>query len=258
MKRPLVSIITPVLNGEKHIEETIKSVVNQTYTNIEYIIIDGCSTDTTISIINKYSQNISCFISEPDDGIYFAMNKGIGLSNGDIIGIINSDDYYALNAVELIVQNYLQSCGQLVFYGNMMIIDEHNNKKYFKSEHKTMLSRLSMSISHPTVFVTNNIYTEFGGFDTTIFYSSDLHFIIKLLTNGVCFKKVNQLIASFRIGGFTSQISIRKLTIVSNEYIKLHNNYKIGLLKIWARIILYWTRGIINIIGNAKQKISKL
>ncbi len=100
-----VSVITVVFNGAGTIEQTIKSVLGQTYKNIEYIIIDGDSTDGTQEIVEKYGESIACFVSEKDNGLYDAMNKGISYATGDIIGIINSDDYYAVDAVEHVV-NY--------------------------------------------------------------------------------------------------------------------------------------------------------
>ena len=105
-KDPLISIITVVKNGEKHLEETIQSVINQNYKNIEYIIIDGDSKDKTISIIKKYEKYISYWKSEKDNGIYEAFNKGMKIANGDLLGFINSDDVYTKNAIELLLKYY--------------------------------------------------------------------------------------------------------------------------------------------------------
>ena len=103
IQHPLVSIITVVLNGESHLEHTINSVLCQTYENLEYIIIDGGSSDGTQDIIRKYQDKIDYWISESDDGIYDAMNKGILQAKGELIGILNSDDWYELETVELMV-----------------------------------------------------------------------------------------------------------------------------------------------------------
>ena len=91
---PLVTIITVVFNGEKYLQQTIQSVINQTYDNVEYVVIDGGSTDGTVDIIRKYEDKIDYWVSEPDQGIYDAMNKGIQLAGGEIVGLINSDDCY--------------------------------------------------------------------------------------------------------------------------------------------------------------------
>ncbi len=118
-KLPLVSIITVVYNGAKTLEQTILSVLNQTYKNIEYIIIDGESTDGTLDIIEMYRDKISTCISEPDEGLYDAMNKGVSIANGELIGIINSDDWFEKNAVELVVSSYVNNLNKKVF----MLID---------------------------------------------------------------------------------------------------------------------------------------
>ena len=102
IKNYKISVITVTKNSEKYLEENIKSLSNQTYKNFEHIIIDGDSRDGTLQIIKKYSNNITKWISEPDQGLYFAMNKGIQLSSGDIIGILNSDDIYYPEALNIV------------------------------------------------------------------------------------------------------------------------------------------------------------
>ena len=124
MNNPLVSIITVVYNGEKHIEQTINSVLNQTYSNIEYIIIDGDSTDNTLNIIKKYEDKIAHFISEKDSGIYNAMNKGLALTKGEIISILNADDYYFENTLQQVVDIFSTSQSDIV-YGNMAVSYTH-------------------------------------------------------------------------------------------------------------------------------------
>lgn len=108
-KTPKISIITVCYNSEKYLEETIQSVLRQNYQNVEYIIIDGGSTDNTVSIIDKYRQYITYFVSEPDNGISDAFNKGIRVATGDVIGIINSDDLLEEGALERVAQEYAPS-----------------------------------------------------------------------------------------------------------------------------------------------------
>ena len=122
-----VSIITVVYNGAKTIEQTIQSVLNQTYENIEYIVIDGASNDGTQALVEKYVDNISYYISEKDNGLYYAMNKGIRKATGDIIGIINSDDWYGENAIKDIVDHFRENDVDLV-YGQMITISENEKE----------------------------------------------------------------------------------------------------------------------------------
>src|ERR1700742_4639960 len=97
---PLVSVVTVVYNGAKHLEQTINSVLNQSHKNVEYIIIDGGSTDGTLDIIKRYEDKIDYWQSERDGGIYFAMNKGVSLAKGELIGILNADDFYLLDTAK--------------------------------------------------------------------------------------------------------------------------------------------------------------
>lgn len=197
---PLVSIITVVLNGEKHIEQTILSVLKQSYKNIEYIIIDGASSDNTINIIKKYESQISNWISEKDDGLYFAMNKGITLAKGEIIGILNADDYYYIDAVKHIVDAYLKKEDD-VFYGDISLISNSSSIKMTPD-----LSKMNQqpSIFHPTCFVKKSVYNVIGKFDTTYTISADYDFLLRCIRNNYKFHYIPELITSFRVGGMSN------------------------------------------------------
>ena len=141
-----ISIITVSYNAVKTIEETINSVLNQSYSNIEYIIIDGGSRDGTVDIIKKYQDKINVWISEPDKGIYDAMNKGIKLAKGDWIGIINSDDCYCIDAFDTILNTISKNPNAELIFGNLNIIDKKmklrmTNKNIFWP-HKTLDSNI--------------------------------------------------------------------------------------------------------------------
>ncbi|MCB0383237.1 MAG: glycosyltransferase, partial [Psychroserpens sp.] len=130
-KEPLISIITVVFNGEKYLQQTIDSVTNQTYKNIEYIIIDGGSTDETLNIIKANESHIDFWISERDNGLYDAMNKGISKAKGELIGMINSDDWYELNAVETVVNTYLKNPEKRIFHADRYDVYPNEEKKVF-------------------------------------------------------------------------------------------------------------------------------
>ncbi|MDX2173157.1 MAG: glycosyltransferase family 2 protein [Bacteroidota bacterium] len=202
LNEPLVSIITVTYNAEKYLEQTINSVLSQSYKNIEYIIIDGGSKDKTIDIIRKFEEQIDLWISEPDGGIYFAMNKGIALAKGDIIGILNADDYYFEHSVKTIVEAN-KSVDADVYHGDMLSIDEISNK-----EERILPDDSKMyekpSIFHPTCFVKNNVYKKIGNFDTRFKISSDYEFLLRCKKNKLVFNYVPQLITAFRVGGMSA------------------------------------------------------
>jgi glycosyltransferase involved in cell wall biosynthesis len=164
MKNPLVSIITIVYNNGEGIERTINSVLSQTYSTIEYIIIDGGSIDNTLSVVKKYQENISYWISEKDKGISDAFNKGIKQAKGDIIGLINSGDYYEDNAVELIVKEYCKSNPKedqyYVLHGKIRMFRKGFSKTYPALKLESF--SYQMPIWHPTVFTNKKVYQDFS------------------------------------------------------------------------------------------------
>ena len=165
-----ISIITVAFNSSKTIRDTIKSVQEQTYDNIEHIIVDGNSNDGTQDIIQEY-KNIK-FISEPDEGIYFAMNKGIDLASGEIIGILNSDDiFFDTEILSLVANTFIQERCDLV-YGDTVIVKEDNLDsivRYWKSSNFIPGSfKSGWHPPHPSFFVRKSVYERFGCFDTSI------------------------------------------------------------------------------------------
>jgi glycosyltransferase involved in cell wall biosynthesis len=199
----LVSIITVVYNGEKYLRDTIESVINQTYENIEYIIIDGGSTDGTLKIIKKYGNKISRLISEPDNGIYDAMNKGIRLAKGELVGLINADDYYDIDAVKNAVLAF-EEHGCDVVYGDKILLDEKNKiKKRFSVDEPKSMRQVNVSIVHPTVFVKKKVYEKIV-FDDTYKICADRDMFYRIYNSGYQFKKIEKVIAIMRTGGVSS------------------------------------------------------
>ncbi len=198
-----VSIITVSFNSVHTIEQTILSVLNQSYQNIEYIIIDGKSTDGTCNIIKKYEDAISYYVSEPDKGIYDAMNKGIRRATGDIIGIINSDDWYESDAVNKVVNHFISGKAELV-HGKMCFVDEKGNCTYSKEKILSHLWYLAGIVLHPTVFVKRSVYEKYGVFNTDYRIAADYDLLLRFYANGVRFKYIDEIISNFRIGGISS------------------------------------------------------
>ena len=200
----LISIITVVYNGEAYLEQTIKSVLMQTYKNIEYIIIDGGSTDGTVDIIKRYEENLSYWISEKDSGIYDAMNKGILKANGDFVGIINADDYYLDNVFEEITNIFLKNKHVDVVYGDMFLMTKEGLKKELGSNMDDL--HINMSIMHPSVFINRNLY-GIKLFNTNYKLCADYDLILNYQKNGFLFYHVEKPLTVMREGGASSQFS---------------------------------------------------
>ncbi|MGC9047013.1 MAG: glycosyltransferase family 2 protein [Minisyncoccia bacterium] len=200
-----ISIITPSFNSEKTIEETIKSVLSQSYENIEYIIIDGGSKDKTLAIINQYKDKISKIVSEPDKGIYDAMNKGIKLASGEVVGILNSDDLYAdEKVIETIVEtfkNYDVDCawGDLVYF-----LDNPNKiiRIWKSSDYKEGLFERGWVPPHPTFFVKKEIYEKFGYFRLDFPVAADYELMFRFLKKyKIKWKYIPKILVKMRAGG---------------------------------------------------------
>ncbi len=194
-----VTIITVCYNSVKTIEKTIQSVQLQAYEDLEYIIIDGGSTDGTLDIIDAYRNVVSLCISEPDHGIYDAMNKGIQHATGDIIGIINSDDWYEADTVRRVVA-YLDRNEADVVYGKILVVD---TKGTIKAPDERPLNTLwyQMAVPHPSVFIKRDIYIKYGAFDVRYKISADYELLLRLYSKGVRFGFINEVMAYFRSGG---------------------------------------------------------
>lgn len=200
----LISIITVSYNSEKTIRNTIESVLNQTYDNIEYIIIDGRSNDRTVDIIKEYDTRFKDrgytykWISEVDNGIYDAMNKGIKICKGDLIGIINSDDHYELDAISNIVSAYKENLDYDVYHGML---------KYYNGKILHMIRGCNCEvlnehmIEHPACFIKKNTYEEFGVFDCKYKYAADYDLLCRFKLADRKFFMVEKIIANFYDGG---------------------------------------------------------
>ena len=236
--KPLVSIITVCFNSEKTIQKTIESVLNQNYSNYEYIIIDGKSEDDTLAIIDEYCKknNKIKVISEKDSGIYNAMNKGIKMAKGELIGIINSDDWYENDAIEKIVEEYI-NYGEGIYYGMERKI---RDGKEYSIERNNINFISEKMIQHSTCFVGKSIYDRYGGFNENYKYSADYELMIKMKDNNVKFIMIDKIISNFTVGGASStpKAAIETLRIkLKNGYISKREFY-LKLIKLKLKLIL--------------------
>lgn len=232
---PKFSIITVCYNSEKTIIDTIESVLSQTYTDLEYIIIDGKSTDKTIEIIKSYKHKFIekeipfYWISEPDNGIYDAMNKGIAKAKGELIGIINSDDWYEKNALNAIVDICNKNDNLSIYSGEMNRVNA-SKRAYKVNYNKKLVKKYinkKMPINHPATFVHKNVYNEIGCFDTSYQLSADYDFVFRAYKAKTRFNFTDKIIVNMRNTGITG--SLKSLWITANEdnNIRRKNNVKL-------------------------------
>lgn len=207
---PLVSVITICLNAEKTIEQTIQSIINQTYNRVEYLIIDGGSTDSTLDIIRKYDNRIGYWVSEPDGGTSDAINKGIQLSCGELIGILCADDFYEHDAVETIIGKYSAETPN-IYHGDTTRIDFHTGEKSFLVKPPEDLGRLfqGCAVNTAATFVDRRIYEKHGLYSGDYQLANDHEFFLRVFLACVEFKYVPKNITFMRDGGMSQKYYIR-------------------------------------------------
>lgn len=183
--QPRISIVTVVYNNVETIRDAIESVLEQTYENIEYIVIDGGSDDGTVEVIEEYRDELDHFVSEPDDGIYSAMNKGVRATTGDIVGILNADDFYADETIlERVVDKFVDEQTDCV-YGDLVYVEPEETDeivRYWRSgPYSRERFRKGWMPPHPTLFVRRELYERYGGFDQELDISGDYELILRFL-----------------------------------------------------------------------------
>ena len=227
---PKFTIITATFNNADTIGCTIESVINQSFKDFEYIIIDGASTDSTGDIIQKnYSEHITAFISEPDQGMYHALNKGIKLAKGEIIGFIHSDDFYAGTDILTKVAAQFDANECEAVYGDLQYVYKNDSEKvlrYWKSgEYLVKNMRKGWMPPHPTLFIRKEMYDNFGGFDTHFKVAADY----ELMTRFLCVHKmracyVPEVFIKMRWGGKSNK-NIKNIVIKSlDDYRAIRKN----------------------------------
>ena len=233
-----ISIITVCYNAENTLKKTIESVISQDYNNIEYIIIDGGSTDGTVDIIKKYSYRISYWISEKDNGIYDAMNKGLSKITGDLIGIINSDDWYANNIFTDIADIYTKTDKRTVIHGNLVFIEKEQEKEILRPNLNHESYYRGTPFCHPTMFVPTIIYKEIGDFNILYRIAADYDFMLRFIDNGYKQYYYNKVISYMRTGGESEKNIIKGYKESCNIAIK-HKYSKIKTYSAFLSKIYY-------------------
>ena len=200
-----VSIITVTFNSQETIRQTVQSVLEQTYSDIEYIIIDGASTDGTLSILNEYRKNISRIVTEKDNGIYDALNKGIKLATGDIIGLLHSDDLFSDKDVVADYVNLFKQ-GVEAVYADLHYVDRVNTGKTIRNW-KSGLYKPGMFVygwmpPHPTFFVRREVYQKFGLFDLSLKSAADYELMLRFIhRHKIKLSYLPKVTVKMRVGG---------------------------------------------------------
>ena len=205
-----VSIVTPTYNSAKTIVDTILSVNKQDYTNIEHIIIDGGSKDNTLELIRNTPMRVKKIISEPDKGIYDAMNKGVALATGDIVGILNSDDFYNSNDVIAKVVKTFQEGEYEGVYGDLEYVDARNTNRvvrYWESKaYKEGLFKKGWHPAHPTFFVKKEVYDKYGNFNLKYKIGADYEIMLRFIEkNRIKVAYIPETLVKMRVGGASNQ-----------------------------------------------------
>lgn len=216
-----VSIITIAWNSANSISDAIDSVVSQTYSNIEYIIVDGKSTDNTVEIVKSYGNKISKFVSEPDKGIYDALNKGIKMATGDIVGFMHSDDIFANDKIiEHVVEKFNQNDTDSLYGDLQYVYKDDTNKvlRYWKSG-KFTIGRLKMGWMppHPTLYIKRWVYEKYGGFNIKMGISADYDSMLRFLgKHKISTQYLPEVMVKMRVGGASNR-SIKNIIKKSRE-----------------------------------------
>jgi glycosyltransferase len=224
-----ITLITVTYNSEKYLSQCIESIHAQSYKNIEHIIIDGNSTDKTVSIIKKYESKIAAWVSEPDRGMYDAINKGIKMATGEVIGILNSDDILATNdAIETIVKTFNEQQVDSI-YGDLQYVDKQNTERVFRvwkgKKYSRSLFKMGWMPGHPTFYIKKSAIDKFGGYENHYFTAADYEFMARYLyKHQISSYYLPKLIVKMRTGGASNKNLNQRLRANRRDYLAMKVN----------------------------------
>lgn len=236
-----ISIVTICYNNEHDIRATIESVINQSYSNIEYIIIDGASKDYSLSIINEYKDNLSKIVSEPDKGIYDAINKGLKIATGDIIGLIHAGDKLFDNQVVENIVSFFKNNNDLdISYGNSVIVNQEGKPCRINEspEFSRALIKRGWMPSHQSIYCRRDIFEKYGVYNTEIGWAADYEWFIRVFNKkDLKIKRLNKYIVKFATGGSSTKSYKSRFTEKHQSMIK--KCWEVNGLKAPVGIV-YW------------------
>lgn len=208
-----ISIITATYNSASTVRDTFESVLKQTYTDIEYIIVDGASKDNTVDIIKEYEPKFGGrmrWISEKDNGLYDAMNKGIAMATGDVVGLLNSDDFYTSTDILSVIATTMQDSSIDAVYGDVHFVNDNDINKcvryYSSAIFKRSLMRIGLMPAHPSFYCKREVYTKYGPFDTCYKIGADFESLLRyIFVNRINTKYIKRDFVTMRTGGASTE-----------------------------------------------------
>lgn len=237
LKKPTISIVTVTLNSEKYLENAIRSIANQTYENIEHIIVDGGSSDNTLKIIKKHKDSVARWISEPDKGISDAMNKGIKISTGKYIIFIHSDDYlFSKNSIKEAVRLLNEKYHIYLF---RVRLDQQNKTTYSAIRNLGLLTNFKMGSCHQGQICSRELFDNIGMYSTELNITMDYDFLLRAYRAGYSSVSVDKILSGMKLVGISSRTDWKSLSNRFSEERIVHFN---NATTLWHRLIyiIYW------------------
>lgn len=252
-----ISLITVTYNSEKYLADCIESVLMQDHPNIEHIIIDGKSKDGTLNIIKKYEGNIARWISETDRGMYDAINKGIELATGDVIGILNSDDMYASADVVSKIAAAFKTQNIDSLFGDLQYVDQDRIDEVYRvwkgKPYKRSLFHTGWMPAHPTFYIKRSLVQEFGGYESHYFTASDYEFMARyLFRHHISSHYLPKLIVKMRRGGASNKNIYQRFRANRRDYLAMKKNriplpFLVSILKPLSKLHQYSVNKVMNV-----------
>ena len=255
-----ISVVTTTFNSEKTVADTIESVLAQTHKDIEYIVVDGASKDSTMDIVKKYESAFEGkikYVSERDTGIYNAMNKGLQMATGDVVGTLNSDDFFADNSVLETINNAFETSNTDCVFANLLLVDAKDTNKVIREfcngEYRKNAFQKGWHPAHPTFYAKTELYKKFGYFNETLRIAADFELMLRFIEkNKITTKYIDKVFVKQRAGGVSTQLSgYIKSNIEVLKAFKL-NGMRVPLLCVPRKILPKLINGISHKISRTK------
>ncbi|RZK40534.1 MAG: glycosyltransferase [Pedobacter sp.] len=242
-----VSLISVTYNSEKYIRSCIESVIAQSYKDVEYIIVDGASTDSTIQIVESYGAAINHIISEPDKGIYDAINKGIKVASGDVIGILNSDDFLSnQHVLKQIADEFIKNKNLDAIYADVAFVERTNGEKvlryYSSQKFRPWMFRFGFQPAHPTFYAKKSVFEKFGLYRIDMKIAGDFELLARFISrNKIRVKYIKQQFVNMRIGGVSTS-GLKSVVLLNSEIINALKINKIYTNKVfvYSKYLFKW------------------